>query len=291
MKSYRPIITLVMAAALSTLLALPATAATGDRDNDRLPDAWELRHDLPTNEPSAGRDPDRDGLTNLEEYRLRTAPRNSDTDSDGAEDGFEVAWKLKVRDADSDDDGETDGDEDSDRNGVDNEDQDDLVEPCAFDDGDRDDDNIDNEDENDFRMRTGDSDSDDDGVEDGEEDRDRDGRSNEDEDDRSREDDCDTDSDDDGDDDEDEDDRLGAIVDYDAATQTLTIRTVNGVTVTLSVAGALEVEVDEACMAGGEWEGDEDPTLADLPAGTPIGEFEVDFRNGVIEELEIECED
>lgn len=289
MKSYRPIATLLMAAALSALLALPATAATGDTDGDQLPDEWELRHHLPIDEPSAGRDPDRDRLTNLEEYRLRSAPRNADTDSDGAEDGFEVAWKLKVRDADSNDDGELDGDEDSDRNGVDNEDQDDLVEPCAYDDGDRDGDDIDNEDENDFRMRTGDPDSDDDGIDDGEEDRDRDGRSNEDEDDRNRTDDCDSDSDDDGDDDEDDDDSLGAIVDYDAASQTLTVKTVNGVVLTLSVAGALEIEVDEECVAG--WEGDDDPTLADLPAGTPIGEFEIDFRDGVIEELEIECED
>ena len=281
--------TLLLAAAVATTMAMPASATTGDSDNDQLPDEWELRHDLPTDEPSAGRDPDRDNLTNLEEYRLRTAPRNSDSDSDGAEDGFEVVWKLKARDADSNDDGELDGDEDSDRNGIDNEDQDDLVEPCGSDDIDRDDDSVDNEDENDFRLRTGDADSDDDGIADGEEDRDRDGRSNEDEDDRNREDTCDSDTDDDGDDDEDDDDMLGAIVDYDAEAQTLTVKTVNGVVLTLSVADALEIDIDEECVA--DWEGEDDPTLADLPAGTPIGEFEIDFRNGVIEELEIECED
>lgn len=288
MTRFRSLAALLMAVAMSTILALPATAATGDSDGDQLPDEWELRHDLPTNEPSAGRDPDRDGLTNIEEYRLRTKPRNSDTDNDGAEDGFEVVWKLKVRDADSDDDGTTDGDEDSNSNGVDNEDQDDLVEPCRVDDGDRDGDSLDNEDENDFRQRTGDSDSDDDGIEDGEEDRDRDGRSNEDEDDRSREDDCDSDRDDDGDDDEDDDDTLGSLVSYDAETATLVVETVNGVVLTLSVSDALEVDIDDDCVA--DWEGEEDPTLADLPAGTPFAEFEIDFRDGVMEEIELDCD-
>ena len=288
MTTYRSLAALLMAVAMSSVLALPAVAATSDSDGDRLPDEWELRHNLPADEPSAGRDPDRDGLTNIEEYRLRTAPRNSDTDSDGAEDGFEVVWKLKVHDADSDDDGTTDGDEDANDNGIDNEDQDDLVEPCGVDDGDRDGDSLDNEDENDFRQRTGDADSDDDGIADGDEDRDRDGRSNEDEDDRNREDDCDADTDDDGDDDEDDDDILGSLLSYDAETQVLTVETVNGVVLTLSVTDALEIDIDDDCVA--DWEGEDDPMLADLPSGTAFGEFEVDYRNGVMEEIEIDCD-
>ena len=35
-------------------------------------------------------DPDRDGLTNLQEYQLGTDPNNPDTDGDGLSDGNEV---------------------------------------------------------------------------------------------------------------------------------------------------------------------------------------------------------
>ncbi|MDV7395829.1 hypothetical protein RZS08_30845, partial [Arthrospira platensis SPKY1] len=35
-------------------------------------------------------DPDRDGLTNIEEYFLGTSPTNPDTDGDGIDDGLEV---------------------------------------------------------------------------------------------------------------------------------------------------------------------------------------------------------
>lgn len=294
MKHYRRPATLLLGIALVALLAAPASAGTSDRDGDKLPDTWEQRHNLPTNQPSGSGDPDRDGLTNLQEFNKSTQPRDEDTDNDGAEDGFEVRWRLRVRDADSNDDSQLDGDEDRDRDGVDNEDEDDLREPCGSDDEDRDDDNLDNEDENDFRLRTGDSDSDDDGVVDGDEDRDRDGMSNEDEDDDEREDDCDSDSDDDGRDDEDEEDTLGMVVSYNAETGVLTVETLSGVVLTLNVTDDVEIEVDDDCVAEdaqgdnsgtGSWE----PTLSDLTPGTPIGEFEVDFEDNVIEEIEIGC--
>lgn len=76
------------------VLPLIATATSGavtrDRDRDGLPDRWERRHHLSTAKKSAGKDPDRDGLRNLREYRLRTNPRKKDTDGDGLRDRAEV---------------------------------------------------------------------------------------------------------------------------------------------------------------------------------------------------------
>jgi hypothetical protein len=69
--------------------ALPTCA--GDSDCDGLPDDWELAHGLNPNDPSdALLDSDGDGLSNLEECRLGTDPRNPDTDGDGYSDGAEI---------------------------------------------------------------------------------------------------------------------------------------------------------------------------------------------------------
>lgn len=49
-----------------------------DTDEDGLPDSWELEHDLDINELSADDDPDKDGLTNLEEFDAGTDPNDPD---------------------------------------------------------------------------------------------------------------------------------------------------------------------------------------------------------------------
>jgi len=83
------------------LLAYCATSAVGatprDRDHDGLPDRWERQHGLSTSAKSARRDPDRDGLANRREFRLRTNPRKRDTDGDGFSDRAEVRAKSNPR--------------------------------------------------------------------------------------------------------------------------------------------------------------------------------------------------
>jgi hypothetical protein len=81
---------LVAVLALVSLSGSTDSATSRDRDHDGLPDHWESRHGLSTTHGSAAGDPDRDGLSNLREYRLRLDPRRRDTDRDGFADGTEV---------------------------------------------------------------------------------------------------------------------------------------------------------------------------------------------------------
>ena len=69
------------AIATLALLVVPATAlAKGrDRNHDRISDKWEAKHHLSTRVNVARQDPDRDGLTNLSEFRHGTDPNNADT--------------------------------------------------------------------------------------------------------------------------------------------------------------------------------------------------------------------
>ncbi len=66
----------------------------GDVDGDGLPDVWEEAHELDPNDnlgdEGAGGDPDRDGLSNLEELVLGTSPTDPDTDGGGENDHSEV---------------------------------------------------------------------------------------------------------------------------------------------------------------------------------------------------------
>lgn len=82
--------------ALLTLALLPAAASarTGDRDHDKMPDRWEKAHHLNTHRNDARRDPDHDGLDNLQEYRAGDDPRRADTDRDGTPDGEERAGTV-----------------------------------------------------------------------------------------------------------------------------------------------------------------------------------------------------
>ena len=65
-----------------------------DMDRDGMPDGWEASHGLdPRNSARANGafgDPDRDGLSNIDEYLNGTDPRSPDTDGDGVSDRIEV---------------------------------------------------------------------------------------------------------------------------------------------------------------------------------------------------------
>ena len=249
-----------------------AHAAVGDSDGDGMPNRWEKRHGLNPTAADARVDREKDGLTNIAEYRLRSHPRDEDTDGDGHDDGDEVRdgyASTKVLDADSDDDSVVDGDEDADRDGVDNEDEDDSRERCRFDDDDRDEDHVDDEDENELDLNEGDVDTDDDGIEDGDEDSDEDGEANEDGDD-DLEDRCGDDSD------EDVEDLMGVIVSFDSSTGLLTIDSVSVGWLTFEVTGDTEIEVEGS---------DEDGSTADLVPGAEVAEVEVDGETGALEEI------
>ncbi|MFN0067732.1 MAG: hypothetical protein ACKVYV_08870 [Limisphaerales bacterium] len=73
-----------------------------DRDDDGLPNAWEVARGLdPDNPADAPADTDGDGLTNAGEFEHDTNPRNRDTDGDGRGDGTEVLAGSDPRVADA----------------------------------------------------------------------------------------------------------------------------------------------------------------------------------------------
>lgn len=99
-----------------------------DRDDDGLPDDWEILHSLDpdddgTIEPDKGPDGDldADGLSNIDEYWYGTHPRNADTDSDHLTD-FEEPYFTYTdpTKSDTDGDGIPDGPEDPDHDGLTN---------------------------------------------------------------------------------------------------------------------------------------------------------------------------
>ncbi|MEK7598594.1 MAG: sortase [Patescibacteria group bacterium] len=61
-----------------------------DNDQDGMPDKWELENGLQVNIPDANKDPDNDGLKNIDEYKYGTDPKNPDTDGDGYGDLQEI---------------------------------------------------------------------------------------------------------------------------------------------------------------------------------------------------------
>ncbi|RRK01627.1 beta-glucosidase [Opitutaceae bacterium TAV3] len=75
------------------------TPRADDLDNDGLPDAWEQQYGISKTKgyglDGAYRDKDGDGLTNLEEYQLGTAPNKADTDGDGVND-YEAAYLAEI---------------------------------------------------------------------------------------------------------------------------------------------------------------------------------------------------
>ena len=72
---------------------------TGDGDSDGLPDSWETEHGLDLASDDSGADPDGDNLSNLQEYKLGTDPKNGNSGfmanelkSNGGVD-FSLTWK------------------------------------------------------------------------------------------------------------------------------------------------------------------------------------------------------
>ncbi|HEX5924982.1 MAG TPA: hypothetical protein VFY45_14210 [Baekduia sp.] len=106
-------------------LAIPATASAA-KSSPKLPAKFQKRYHV----KSAVADPDRDGLTNLTEYRAHTSPKKPDTDRDGTEDGSEDRDGDKLDNAteqragtnpskrDTNHNGRPDGREDADHDGL-----------------------------------------------------------------------------------------------------------------------------------------------------------------------------
>ena len=94
----------------SDSISLPLDTALLDPDLDGTSSRYEIAHGLNPNLDDRNADLDNDGLTNFQEYRLRTAPNDPDTDNDGVTDGKEISGDSNgyVTDpllADSDGDG------------------------------------------------------------------------------------------------------------------------------------------------------------------------------------------
>jgi hypothetical protein len=130
---------LVLAAvAVLALLVLPAAASakknhgSKDRNHDGIPDKWAKRYHLGKGHGVAKADPDKDGLTNLGEFKSGTNPRKADTngngvgdanedgDHDGVDNGNEIREHTNPQSADSNGNGVKDGSEDADHDKLNN---------------------------------------------------------------------------------------------------------------------------------------------------------------------------
>lgn len=110
MRLFKGLIAMAIAASLMVLPA-GALAKGRDRDHDRMPDKWEKKHHLNVRANDARRDPDKDHLSNLSEFRNHTDPQSADTDDDGVKDDDELRDNTNPRSDDSDHDGVGDAEE------------------------------------------------------------------------------------------------------------------------------------------------------------------------------------
>jgi hypothetical protein len=76
------------------LTGLVGSASAKDRNDDRIPDAWEKRYHLSLQVNQAKRDQDGDDLRNRAEFRGGTNPRKADSDGDGVADADEHAGTV-----------------------------------------------------------------------------------------------------------------------------------------------------------------------------------------------------
>ncbi len=101
MRSFLRTISVVALALFAVIV--PSAAASAKP----APKAWAAKHHLKG--AWRNKDTDRDGLTNLSEFKLKTDPRKADTDRDKLSDGNEVKAGDDPLDRDTDGDGVADG--------------------------------------------------------------------------------------------------------------------------------------------------------------------------------------
>ncbi|MCP3870034.1 MAG: hypothetical protein GY703_18450 [Gammaproteobacteria bacterium] len=90
----------------SGIASITVQADPADFDEDGMTDVYELAYGLnPESDTDADQHSDGDGLTNIQEFELRTHPRRSDTDGDGLNDSKELDFFTDPLLADTDDDG------------------------------------------------------------------------------------------------------------------------------------------------------------------------------------------
>ena len=98
--------------AVLVMAGLPHPALAADTDGDGMPNRYERKFGFDPKVKDGKADRDRDGLSNLTEFRKKTNPRKRDTDKDGLTDGREVKrTRTNPLKPDTDADRFTDGNE------------------------------------------------------------------------------------------------------------------------------------------------------------------------------------